>query len=52
MINLMGGNSNPKKRGINKFLHQQWIATKLGKEAHEKEIKRQHSLPVKPKRVK
>jgi hypothetical protein len=49
---MMGGNSNPKKRGLAKFLHKQYIATKTGKELHAKEVKYQRSLPAKPKRVK
>lgn len=48
----MGGNSNPKKRGAEHYRHKQWIATKSGKEQHEKDVKRQRSLPVKPKLVK
>jgi hypothetical protein len=45
-------NSTPKKRSLTYHLHKQWIQTKTGKELHAKEVKRQHSLPIKPKRVK
>jgi hypothetical protein len=48
----MGGNSTPKKRGLAKALHAQWIATSTGKALHEAEVARQKKLKPKPKVVK
>ena len=40
----MGISGNQKKRSLAHYLHRQWIATALGKEAHAKECKRQKEL--------
>lgn len=35
----MGTNTEAKKRGMQHYLHKQWIATVRGKEEHEKQVK-------------
>jgi len=47
----MGANGTAKKRGMEHYLHRQWLNTTVGKERHAEDVKRQRALPVKPKLV-
>lgn len=48
----MGSTSNAKKRGLYHYLYKQWKETKIGHEIHDREVKRQRALPVKPREPK
>ena len=45
-----GAGGVKKKRGMDHYLHRQWIATKIGREQHKQDCLRMKAIPIKAKK--